>query len=123
MRKLIVHNIVSLDGYISGPDNNVMLLPMGDFFDAYCAERLGTADTLLLGRNSYNMFRGFWPGVVDMPEATDDQREISRRDNAIDKVVVSDSLTEDDGTPVFAEGEAPPLRLITRRPPRAQTTC
>ncbi|HEY0689767.1 MAG TPA: hypothetical protein VGD71_12080 [Kribbella sp.] len=39
MRKLIVHNIVSLDGYITGPNNSVMLLPMGGFFDAYCAER------------------------------------------------------------------------------------
>ncbi|TDU86650.1 dihydrofolate reductase [Kribbella voronezhensis] len=99
MRKLIVHNIVSLDGYITGPGDNVMLLPMGDFFDAYCAERLGTADTLLLGRNSYDMFRGFWPGVVDLPDATEDQQEISRRDNAIQKVVVSDSITSDDTAP------------------------
>jgi dihydrofolate reductase len=99
MRKLIVHNIVSLDGYITGPNNNVMLLPLGDFFDAYCAERLGTADALLLGRNSYDMFRGFWPGVVDMPDATEDQKEISRRDNAIQKVVVSDTLKEDETAP------------------------
>jgi dihydrofolate reductase len=99
MRKLIVHNIVSLDGYITGPGNNVMLLPMGEFFDAYCAERLGTADILLLGKNSYDMFRGFWPGVVDLPDATEDQKEISRRDNAIQKVVVSDTLTEEGTAP------------------------
>jgi dihydrofolate reductase len=65
----------------------------------YCAERLGTADTLPLGRNSYDMFRGFWPGVVDMPDATEDQKEISRRDNAIQKVVVSDTLKEDETAP------------------------
>jgi hypothetical protein len=28
MRKLIVCNIMSLDGYFEGPDENVMLLPM-----------------------------------------------------------------------------------------------
>ena len=39
MRTLIVHNIGSLDGYITGPNNSVMLLPMGGFFDAYCAKR------------------------------------------------------------------------------------
>jgi dihydrofolate reductase len=54
MRKLIDCNIMSLDGYYTGPDNNVMLLPMDQAFDAYCAERLRTADTLLLGRTTYD---------------------------------------------------------------------
>jgi hypothetical protein len=34
----------------------VMLLPMDQAFDAYCAERLRTADTLLLGRTTYDGF-------------------------------------------------------------------
>lgn len=37
--------------------------------------------------------------MVDDPEASEDQREISRRDNAIEKVVVSDTLSEDDTDP------------------------
>ncbi len=93
MRKLIVCNIMSLDGYATGPGNNVMLLPMDQAFDAYSAERLRAADTLLLGRTTYELFRGFWPSVADDPSATPTQREISRLDNAIDKVVISDSLT------------------------------
>ncbi len=92
MRKLIVTNIVSVDGYFEGPGGNVLALPMDASFDAYCAERLGTADTLLLGRNTFELFRSFWPAVADNAAASDDQREISRRDNAIDKVVISDSL-------------------------------
>jgi hypothetical protein len=35
----------------------------------------------------------------DMPDATEDQKEISRRDNAIQKVVVSDTLKEDETAP------------------------
>jgi dihydrofolate reductase len=96
MRKLIVTNIVSLDGYYEGPGANVMALPMDHAFDAYCAERLGTAETLLLGRNSFGLFSSFWPGVVNDPNATADQREISRRDNEIEKLVISDSLTAAD---------------------------
>lgn len=95
MRKLIVTNIVSLDGYYEGPGGNVMALPMDGAFDAYCAERLGTSDTLLLGRNSFKLLSGFWPPMADNPNATPEQREISRRDNAIEKVVISDSLTKD----------------------------
>jgi dihydrofolate reductase len=99
MRKLIVTNIISLDGYYDGPGGNVMVLPMDERFDAYNAERLAAADTLLLGRNSYEMFRGFWPQMADNPEASPTNQEISRLENAIEKVVVSDSLTPDETEP------------------------
>lgn len=100
MRKLIVCNIVSLDGYYEGPGKNVMPLfdyrreayPADESFDAYNTERLRAADTLLLGRTSYEGFKSFWPPVVDDPHAPFLQREISRLDNAIDKVVISNSL-------------------------------
>jgi dihydrofolate reductase len=107
MRKLIVCNAVSLDGYYEGPGKNVMALfdyrweayPADQSFDAYNAERLRAADTLLLGRVSYVGFKGFGPPVADDPDATPFQREISRLDNAIDKVVISDSLTAEETAP------------------------
>jgi dihydrofolate reductase len=100
MRKLIVSNIVSLDGYYEGPSKNVMDLfgyrleayPADESFDAYNAERLRAADTLLLGRTSYEGFKSYWPPVAEDPDAAALEREISQLNNAIDKVVVSDSL-------------------------------
>jgi dihydrofolate reductase len=106
MRKLIVSNAMSLDGYYEGPGKNVMVLfdyrwdyPTDESFDAYNAERLRAADTLLLGRVSYDGFKSFWPSVADDPNATPIQREISRLNNAIDKVVISDSLTSEQTAP------------------------
>ena len=101
MRKLIVCNIVSLDGYYEGPGRNVMVLSMDEAFDGYNAERLRAADTLLLGRVSYDGFRGFWPSVAEdpNPQWTPTHREISRLDDAIDKVVISDSLTPEQTDP------------------------
>jgi dihydrofolate reductase len=109
MRKLIVCNIMSLDGYYEGPGKNVMALfdyrleayPMDESFDDYNAERLRAADTLLLGRTSYDGFKSFWPSVADDPDPqwTPTQREISRLNNAIDKVVISDSLTPEQTAP------------------------
>ena len=95
MRKLIVSNIMSLDGYYEGPGKNVMVLfdyrwevyPTDESFDAYNAERLHGADTLLLGRVSYDGFKSFWPSVADDPNAMPIQREISRRNKAICNVV------------------------------------
>jgi dihydrofolate reductase len=95
MRKLIICNIVSLDGYYTGPNNNVMVMPMGGVFDIYNASRLHEASTLLVGRVSFEMFRDFWPPVADDPNWDDKNREISRLNNAIDKVVISDTLTND----------------------------
>ena len=94
MSTLIVSNIISLDGYYEGPGGNVMVLPMGGVFDAYNAERLRAADTLLLGRRSFEGFESYWPSVADDPSADATNREISRLNGAIDKVVVSDGLTD-----------------------------
>lgn len=99
MRKLIVTNIMSVDGYYEGPGGNVMALPMDHRFDAYNAERLGAAGTLVLGRRTYELFKGFWPQMAEHPDATPAQRRISVLEDAVDKVVVSDTLAEADTAP------------------------
>ena len=65
MRKLVVCNIVSLDGFYSGPGGNVMAMPFDDGFSDYNAERLRAADTLLLGRTTYEGFRSYWPAIAE----------------------------------------------------------
>ncbi len=99
MRKVLVWNLVSLDGYYEGPGGDVMVLPLDGSFDAYSAERLRAADILLLGRRTYEQFRGFWPSVVDHHEATNAQKDVSRRMNEMKKAVVSDSLSLDANAP------------------------
>jgi len=109
MRKLIVANIMSLDGYFEGPRGNVMVLPMDDFFDEHNLQRLRAADTLLLGATTYMGLKGYWPAVAEdpgvspavanNPAVADLHRETGRRNNQIRKVVVSDSLTADDTAP------------------------
>lgn len=53
MRKVIVCNIMSLDGCYSAAYGNPAVLPLDAAFDAYNAEGLRSSDTLLLGRRSY----------------------------------------------------------------------
>ena len=96
MRKLIVANIISVDGFYSGPDDDVMAMPFDTTFSDYTLERLRAADTLLLGRRSFEGFRDYWPPIADDPGQPPVEREISRLDNAIEKVVVSDTLTDAD---------------------------
>lgn len=95
-RKLIVCNLVSLDGYYSGPGGNVMAMPFDAGFSDYNAERLRAADTLLLGRTTYEAFRAYWPGVAQDTHQPDLEREIARLNTAIEKIVVSDGLKPDE---------------------------
>lgn len=61
-------------------------------FDSNNAERLHAARTLLLGRRTYEQFRGYWPSAGNDPGATPISREIARLNNAMEKIVVSDTL-------------------------------
>jgi len=96
MRKLIVVNIMSLDGYYEGPGKNVMVMPMDGAFDTYNLERMQGADTVLLGGNSYRMFSSFWPAMADHPDASPTNREFSRLYNSVQKVAVSNGLSLDE---------------------------
>ena len=103
MRRIVVTNIVSLDGYHEGASQGVMELPMDPAFDSYNLERFRAADTVLLGATSYSGFSAYWPAVADHPAVPEDDpmaraydetnRAISRRYREVDVVVVSDSLT------------------------------
>jgi dihydrofolate reductase len=92
MRKLIVCNLISLDGYYSGPGGNVMAMPFDVGFSDYNAERLRAADTLLLGRKTFEAFRSYWPAVAEDANQPALEREISRLNTAIEKVAVSNTL-------------------------------
>ena len=114
MRKIIVYNIVSLDGYHTGLNNDVSVMfpMMGDkVFNAYTAERLRAADTFLIGRVSFELFNSFWPKVAQNPDSdewTPEQREISRAGKSVPTVVVSDTL------PDWLPEKLPDTRLIRR---------
>jgi dihydrofolate reductase len=109
MRKIIVFNIISLDGYHTGPGNDVSVMfpMMGKVFDAYNAELLRTADVFLVGRVSFELFQSFWPKVAENPtsdEWTPEQREIVQEGKSVNTIVVSDTLT----------GNWPDIRIIRR---------
>lgn len=93
MRKLVVANIMSLDGFYEGPGKDVMALPFDPAFDDYNAERLRAADTLLVGRTTFEQLKGYWPSVAEDPDAGPAEREVSQLLGSIEKVVISDGLT------------------------------
>ena len=108
MRKLIVGNLVTVDGFYEGKDRNLdavfdHLHPdyVGDqTFDDYMAERMRAADTLLLsGRTNFLDNMRYWTGVPGDPAATAVRRELAELQKRLEKVVVSDHLSHEELAP------------------------
>jgi dihydrofolate reductase len=108
MRKLIVSNFMTLDGFYEGKDHKMESLfeyfpehYYGDEnFDYYNTELLRGADTLLLsGRDSFIGNKGYWTGVPNDPKATPIRREFADLIQRVDKVVVSDKIMPEDLAP------------------------
>ncbi len=92
MAKLIFSNLISLDGYCAGPGGDLGRLPMTPAFDAHNVELMRPAGTLLFGRVTFGMFRGYWPEVRKDPAVRPVLAEIAELCDRMRKVVVSDSL-------------------------------
>ena len=92
MRKLILEEWISLDGFIADRQGKL------DFFtnispaentysDSEQLKFLDGIDTILLGRKTYELFVDFWP------DATTDQEVIADKLNSIPKIIFSNTIT------------------------------
>src|SRR5690348_3507448 len=98
MRKMVLTEWISLDGYTSGPNNDMSFVSesfneeMGQYEDGI----LSTGDTLILGRVTFESFAGAWPHVPNNPNASEGEKQYARKLNAMRKIVVSSSLASAD---------------------------
>ena len=68
MRKIVVYELLSLDGVAEAPDT--FFADWDDGMDANLAAVIATQDAVLLGRRSYDEWAQFWPGSQIEPFAT-----------------------------------------------------
>ncbi len=107
MRKIVLTEWVSLDGFTSGPDNDMSFV--GESFNEemgkYEDDIVNTADTLILGRVTYESFAGSWPYVPDKPDVSEGEKAYARKLNAMRKIVFSKTLkhAEWNNSQVFSE--------------------
>ncbi len=94
MRKIIVTEWISLDGFIAGPDNNLDFVTSmyDDEMGKYEGDVIANVDTLILGRTTYDSFAGAWPKVPDNPSVSNDEKAYARRLNKMNKIVFSRTL-------------------------------
>ncbi|HUE98058.1 MAG TPA: dihydrofolate reductase family protein [Anaerolineales bacterium] len=91
MRKLIVFNHVSLDGYFTDAKGDMSFAqnPIPDAeWDAFVAGNAGGGGTLVFGRVTYDLMVSFWP----TPVAAEQMPDVAERMNNLPKVVFSRTM-------------------------------
>ena len=94
MRKLIVQQWATVDNIVAEEDGGMSFVtaqPMEKTTDegikASVMEFIDTVDTMIIGANTYAMFKGYWPHATD-------QGEFGKKLNNLTKFVASTNLKE-----------------------------
>ena len=92
MRKIIMFNMVSVDGYFAGIDGNIDWHVVDDEFNKYAVETLKNIDTILFGRVTYQLFESFWPKALKDSKTGPEDRIIAQAIQDAKKIVFSTTL-------------------------------
>lgn len=91
-RRLFVSMVVSLDGYIEGPQGELDWFEDGDpQFEQYCDEMVDSVGLALYGRRAYELMLSYWPKAEEHPRSPA-ELAFARKMNALPKLVLSRTL-------------------------------
>jgi dihydrofolate reductase len=105
MRRIVMFNRVTADGYFAAPDDSLEWVVPDPEFDRSAVKAIdrGAVDTVLFGRRTYQLFEQFWPYALDESSTSLDPHQPGRRSpemramakmlNEATKLVFSTTLT------------------------------
>lgn len=93
MRKVIVSNLISLDGYLAALDGDLSWFAVGPEFLAYANDLMGSVGAILFGRVTYEMMRDYW---TDPKAVTENNQAVVKNMNEQPKHVFSRTLKKAD---------------------------
>ncbi|TXI34618.1 MAG: dihydrofolate reductase [Niabella sp.] len=94
MRKIVLFNLISIDGYFAGIDGDISWHNVDDEFNEFAIEHTKTFGTIIFGRTTYKMFEEYWPKALIDPATSDADRQIAQTIDDMTKIVFSKTLTE-----------------------------
>ena len=114
MRKMFSFMAVSADGYHADPGQALDWQTLDEEFRQYSLKQLGEADTLVLGRVTYELLAAYWPA----PAGEEFDPGIAKVMNAIGKIVVSRTLAQATwaGTRLINDHAVEELGKLKQRP-------
>jgi dihydrofolate reductase len=92
MRKLIMFNLITLDGFFEGLNREIDWHSVDEEFNDYSIQQLNQVDTILFGRVTYQMMASYWP----TKEAIRDDPIVAGLMNNSPKIVFSNIMQSAD---------------------------
>lgn len=94
MRKIVVFNLISIDGYYAGADGNIDWHRVDDEFNKFAIEQTREFGTIIFGRTTYELFESYWPNALKDPTTSNDDRKVAQIIEEAKKIVFSKTLKE-----------------------------
>ena len=88
MRKVFLFNMITLDGFFEGPNQDISWHHVDDEFNEFAIEQLNEIGTLLFGRVTYQGMASYWPTEF----AIKDDSIVAGLMNSLPKIVFSRTL-------------------------------
>jgi dihydrofolate reductase len=92
MRKIVLLNHVSLDGFMAGNYGEMDLIQFDEEVADYVGQITAHADTAVYGRKTFQMMESYWPTAAESPNASKHEVEHGAWVNKALKIVFSKSL-------------------------------
>lgn len=67
MSKIILSMMITVDGFVAGPDNELDWVVWEDQMDYDAAELIQSVDTMLVGYGAYKDMAAYWPAALTKP--------------------------------------------------------
>ena len=94
MRKLILFEHISLDGYAGGTKGEINWVKLDDEMFDLVKTWTDESDTALYGRVTYCIMQAYWPAAANKPNATRHDIDHSNWYNQVEKIVVSRTMKD-----------------------------
>jgi dihydrofolate reductase len=94
MRKVILSNSVTLDGFFEGPNKELDWHIVDEEVKEYANDLLSNVDALLFGRVTYQLMADYWPASATNPSTSKSDLEIADKMNNLPKIVFSKTLQQ-----------------------------
>jgi dihydrofolate reductase len=88
MSKVILFNMITVDGYFEGSNGSIDWHHVDEEFNEFAIDQLKSAGGLIFGRKTYGVMASYWP----TPAAVQDDPIVAGLMNSIPKMVFSQTL-------------------------------
>jgi dihydrofolate reductase len=96
MRKLVLFAHMSLDGFAGDKNGGLGFLTYNAELQQFADEVVKTVGTPVYGKNTYHLMEGYWPTVLNDPNAKEHELAHAKWVQEVPKMVFSTTLTSAD---------------------------